>query len=409
MLNNKKCWIWGAKTGGIATANVVERMFSANIVGFIDNDLEFSSRTILGKKIYSFVDFKDKFDAKEEVLVLAPSQFLSEIKEMAVAGGIDPVNIVDAYSFLGPSYEIDVVNSCNLKCPTCPQANYPNALNPALMTVDRFKTYVDKILSDTPNVYYIDLFCWSEPFLNTKLAEFVRICKERKIACFLSSNFSHEANLKDVVKQHPDYLRISISGYTQKIYGIDHVGGDINLVKSNMYRLRSYIDRYSPETYVEVAYHLYNYNKCDVDNVKILCSELNFKFAPFTVTLLPVERLVDYKEGVIKELPNDTISRLAYDLNGALNRLTPVDFEMCCVAKDMVTVLADGKVLVCDYCFDKTRSVVSEDFLSVRFTDIVGRKRSNEVCLKCRKYGIPIVVNAITDLQGKMRERLEAD
>lgn len=82
---------------------------------------------------------------------------------------------------------------------------------------------------------------------------------------------------------------------------------------------------------------------------------------------------------------------------------------MCCVAKDMVTVLADGKVLVCDYCFDKTRSVVSEDFLSVRFTDIVGRKRSNEVCLKCRKYGIPIVVNAITDLQGKMRERLEAD
>lgn len=399
MLSNKRCWIWGAKTGGIATATVIDRLYSSTILGFIDNDLEFSDRTILGKKIYTFSKFKNKFDPIHDVIVLAPTQFLFDIRKMAKEGGINEENIIEASQFLGPSYEIDVINSCNLRCPTCPQTNYSIPLDKSFMTVDRFTKYIDKILNDTPNVYYIDLFCWAEPFLNKNLPIFIRILKERKIACFLSTNFSHEANLKDVVNQHPDYLRISISGYTQDIYGVDHVGGDINLVKSNMYRLRYYINKYSPETYVEVAYHIYNYNKHEIEKVKNLCSDLDFKFAPFNVTLLPIERLIDYKEGKIN-LPKNILSRLESKLDFALKKIHSVDFDMCCVASGMVTVLADGKVLICDYCFDKNRSIISNDFLEIKYNEIIKLKKTNTVCIKCRKYGIPIVVNAITDLRG---------
>ena len=55
----------------------------------------------------------------------------------------------------------------------------------------------------------------------------------------------------------PDIIKISLSGFYKEAYDKTHTGGDINLVKSNLYKLKYLIDRYKKDILVDINYHKY--------------------------------------------------------------------------------------------------------------------------------------------------------
>ena len=71
-----------------------------------------------------------------------------------------------------------------------------------------------------------------------------------------------------------------------------------------------------------------------------------------------------------------------------------------CSSKDIIPILPDGKVLVCDFCYDINDSVISDDFLKISYDEIIDAKRESGICLKCLKNNIPLLLNTIIDDTG---------
>lgn len=388
----KEIWIWGAKNSGIDTANILKR-YGIACAGFIDN-------SGIAKESISSSSFFAKKKKEDVFVIIASRQYYIDIESQCQKFGlIKEQGYTSCFDFLGPSYEIDLISCCNLRCPSCPQGNYFVKLPAAKMTFDYFSKVVDKILEDTPLVSHVSLFCWSEPFLCNDLAKFIALLKEKNISSQLSSNMSHLFDLEKVISAGIDYLRISVSGFFQETYVKDHAGGNIYLVKSNLYKLRYLLDKYKSSTYVEVVYHKYNYN-CgdDLTKMKELCEELRFSFAPFSVLPLPIENILSLRAGGIINSIGD-MSRFLHDASRDICYLKKLNLDDCS-SKDIIPILPDGKVLVCDFCYDINDSVISDDFLKISYDEIIDAKRKNAICLKCLKNNIPLLLNTIIDDTG---------
>src|SRR5438876_585328 len=135
-------------------------------------------------------------------------------------------------------YNIDVIEGCNLRCPSCPVGNFREAERPrGRMSVEMFDAIMDKVACETPNVQHVGLFSWTEPLLHPELARIIASVKAHGFSCHLSSNLNRIDRLEQVVASNPDRFRISLSGFTQEVYQQTHSGGNIEQVKANMRRL----------------------------------------------------------------------------------------------------------------------------------------------------------------------------
>ena len=87
-----------------------------------------------------------------------------------------------------------------------------------------------------------------------------------------------------VAKCEPDYLKISLSGYYPEAYNNTHQGGDITLVKSNLYRLKYMLDKHNSNTLVDINYHLYKDNNGkNLKKMTELAEELGLPCRQFTL------------------------------------------------------------------------------------------------------------------------------
>ena len=56
-------------------------------------------------------------------------------------------------------YYIDIVGSCNLRCPSCAVGNYPGQIPKGVMPLEKYKRIVEKIIAEHPGErLFIDLY-----------------------------------------------------------------------------------------------------------------------------------------------------------------------------------------------------------------------------------------------------------
>ena len=132
-------------------------------------------------------------------------------------------------------YTIDVVSSCNLSCLSC--AHSLEGPKPGgVMKLEDVKKVLAKIKSENPNCSHVSLYNWGGPLIHPQLDEIIKL--------FIvgiavgPTNLSHEdfKRIERVLRAEPDYLKISLSGFYQNTYQHTHQGGDIELVKANLYK-----------------------------------------------------------------------------------------------------------------------------------------------------------------------------
>jgi MoaA/NifB/PqqE/SkfB family radical SAM enzyme len=387
--DNRWIYIWGARAIGCGVLRWAERT-GLPIRGFIDSDPTFKDRKVLGYKV-AFPEMLKKRAPEEKPFIIIASttsdDTISQLcKQMGFEQDIDFCTSRDLCNF---EYVIDIVGYCHLACPSCPRGNYGSQPPRGLMSVEYFTSVMQKIVKETPQVTVVGLFNWGEPLLHPRLTEIIGVLNEMKIFSSVSTNFNVRKDLSKLVAAKLDMLKVSVSGFYQETYGSNHRGGDVELVKSNLYQLREIMDRYQSEMEVEIIYHKYNDNTGeDLRRFKLLAQELDFHFAEVFAYFMPVEKVVAYLQERATEHDLNLVDRLTVDIHQALMESSKEPNRQCPLRDKQMVVNWDGSVSLCCASFDPVQTRIVDSFLDVSLGEIQSRRQQNGLCQVCLDQGI---------------------
>ncbi len=296
-------------------------------------------------------------------------------------------------------YLIDIVGTCNLSCPSCPVGNFGEtdfAATPrkkGFMELELFVSIIEKAQSECAarsEAMSVCLYNWGEPLMHPDIVKFVNLLADKNIPFSISSNLNTEFSLARIVRAGPAHFRISMSGYTNPTYTKGHKGGDVNMVISNMYRLRHYMEKQKKSFPVEVFYHVYRDN-CDDDMVKLaeLCATLDFQFHPAWAYFSPIEKVIDYASNParLSAADRETLARLVIPMNEVLAMAQTVHSPECGMRTNQMAINHDGAVALCCGVYDP-KNFIAGSFLEVSRDELQRRKFQSELCGTCMSHGI---------------------
>lgn len=295
------------------------------------------------------------------------------------------------------TYWIDIVGTCNLRCPSCPTGNFTAADYAGEANVTGFMDFglygeiLGKIKRDGPSLNpQIHLYNWGEPLMHPEAPRFVEAARKEGLYIGVSSNLNLEKNLKETVKAHPDYFRISLSGYYQDTYGRTHRRGNVLMVKSNMYRLRRYMEMYRKDFYCEVAYHVYRDNTGrDVAMMVDLCNELHFNFSPVWAYLMSAEKNLRVLGGEVEEADRPLLELLPIPPEAFLRECRPFKDRACDLLEKTTAINFDGSVQLCCNSYDRA-NLAAPSFLDISHEDLQAAKRAHPLCRSCTENALHV-------------------
>ena len=255
-------------------------------------------------------------------------------------------------------YTIDVVGTCNLRCPTCPVGNLPDSDRPTgFMPLATFRRVIDKIRAESPvDVPEIWLFNWGEPLLHPDLPAMIELLEARGLPSFLSTNLNVRKGLSEVIAANPGVIKVSMSGFSEATYPTTHVRGRLALLEHNLVRLRELIDEHGADTRVWVGQHVYRNNRDELEPVARLCRELGFEHRPIAAFYQPLEKLLALAEGepldepvldLLLEHPRDYLPRIAAARDGRFD---------CELRANQTVINHDGQVALCCSLYEVSSS-----------------------------------------------------
>lgn len=165
------------------------------------------------------------------------------------------------------SIYIDLVDACNLSCPTCPRGLRLMPNSPGRMDVELFTKIMRK--AARLGLQYSGLFNWTEPFLHPDIAQFTRLVKKHGLTCILSSNLSLPS-IPDLIPalENCDHLIVSVSGFYQRTHSINHRGSNIKVVKKHLAEIAQAKSDGKINTFVEIRYFNFDYALPEFDLFK---------------------------------------------------------------------------------------------------------------------------------------------
>lgn len=131
---------------------------------------------------------------------------------------------------------VEVMRSCNLKCPLCPVGNEAARKYPR-MSKDVYNHIIDQIF---PFITFLKLYNYGEPLLHPHIADFVWYAKHKGIETveITTNGTVLRLNLEyELIRSGLDIYRVSVDGTTQEEYQTYRVGGQLDDVYKNLRRM----------------------------------------------------------------------------------------------------------------------------------------------------------------------------
>lgn len=283
---------------------------------------------------------------------------------------------------------IDIVGSCNLACPSCP-SGAPEKNRGGKMSLEMFRRIVAKIAREQPGAT-ISIFNWTEPLIHPQAAEFVETVRRAGLKCRVSSNLNLLRDADRFAAAGPDYMTISLSGFTQEIYSIGHEDGDIEVVKENMRKLSAAFRKAKAATEVTVYFHKYLHNLHEVERMKQFAESLGFAFGSGWAYYMPVERVQAYVEGRLAPAEVQFVeSRFALNIRRAVEATRPYRHEPCLFPTTQLTLDCRGNVQLCCAVYDAGRFTIGS-YLDTPWEEIEGKLMNHSYCGECSRHGLHI-------------------
>ena len=396
-IGSKDIMIWGSRMTGLGAMRFLKYKGKSPYC-FIDSDSAFKDKKVYGLEVIQPKDVLREIKERNlnPVIIIAVALKEDEIKKLM---NDFLLSSIEHYSFKrheSPYFTIDILSSCNLRCLSCPHSleNKEDAPKGS-MNLKTTKEVIDKIKVESPDTTHISLYSWGEPLIHPKIDEIINYVHSKGIAVALSSNLSinfKEEKLIKIIKSNPEYLKISVSGFYPEAYNSTHQGGDISLVKSNLYKVRKLMDKYNSNTLIDINYHLYrNNNKKNLKKFKELAEELGFILSTTYALVMPLERVINKLDGK----PDHQTSQLEDNLLVGIEEgveVSQLDIEekkSCPFRENQVNINADLSVPVCCVVFNKSENIVSKNFLNSSLQEISDNKKYISTCEKCMEHRLP--------------------
>ena len=396
-IGNKDVMIWGARMTGLGALRFLKSK-GKDAYCFIDSDDCFKNKNVYNLPVLKPEDVINEINSKKlnPIIIIAVALKEDEIKRVM---NNFLLNSIETHSFQreeSPYFTIDILSSCNLKCLSCPHSleNKDDAPKGS-MDLETTKKVIDKITMESPETTHISLYSWGEPLIHPKVDEIVNYIHEKGIAVSLSSNLSirfNEEKLIRIIKSNPEYLKISVSGFYPDAYNSTHQGGDINLVKSNLYKIRKLMDQHNSHTLIDINYHLYrNNNDKNLKKFKELAEELGFILSTTYALVMPFERVINKLEGKPDQQTSQLEENLLVGIEEGIeiSSLNIEEKSSCPFRENQVNINADLSVPVCCIVFNKSQNIVSNNFLDSSLSEISNNKKDISTCKKCMNLRLP--------------------
>lgn len=386
LINGRQLYVWGASIVGSGTCRALERC-GFPPVAFIDSSSRFNGKTSLGYQVLAPNAVLSVSTLRDNAfIIIASGHYEDEISELCKAAGLLPTKDFMSARELSPlDPSVDVSGLCNLRCISCPRGNYKEQPPRGFMSVDTYKQVLDKLLTELPFMGNIQLYAWGEPLLHPELAEIIRSTVDRGVLCAISTNLNIRKNFDEVIRARPDWIKVSTSGYGSP-YETTHTGGDWDLLLSNLQQLSKLRQRFHPEMYVEVNYHLYRHNLGEeYQKMSNLCTDLGFIFRPNCAYLYPLDKVMDYCEG--RELGPEAQKTLDMILLGIDEGLTRAHNQanLPCAEERCFPISWNLNVRSCGAYFWPT---VAENYLTEPLSSIIKRRMKSGICTRCKRQAL---------------------
>lgn len=393
-LLGKPVVVWGARMTGIGFARYLKANGHRGITAFIDSDPAFRGKKVNEVPVYNPEKLTElRQQHKDLIIVIAVALKEHEVIEILSDLGAVESDYIVYSEYCTDFYTVDVVGTCNLKCPTCAHGSDGMESPLGLMPYQNFTQVVDKACNEANIVSHFSLYSWGEPLLHPDLGKMIDYLHQKGIAAAVSSNLSikEEKYLRKMIQAGPEYLKVSLSGYYPDVYNQGHAGGDINLVKSNLYRLRYLIDKYHARTFVDVNYHLYAYNSGkNLKKMEELCEELNFSLSTTYALVMPLERVIGHCEGEPNPQLDGLRQKLLVDIDEGISASSGINMEGCPFRDNQININWDLTMPVCCTVFNRnTEAMLTDNYLENSIDDINRKKNQVVLCDKCMSYGLP--------------------
>ncbi|MBF0436866.1 MAG: radical SAM protein [Magnetococcales bacterium] len=383
--------VWGARMTGMGFLRFARR-HRFEVLGFIDSDPSLCGRKVNGIPVYPPAEIsvlRASNPALKIVVAVAlkEDEIVSSLREM----GCDASDWTLFTRYVENYYTIDIVGTCNLKCLSCAYVmDYDNVKG--VMLLDDFRQVLAKILGEVDIVSHVSLYSWGEPLLHPDLDVIIGLLHDAGIAVAVSSNlsFKNERPILKMVRAAPEYLKISVSGFEPEVYDVTHSGGDIELVKANLVKLRRWMDEFGTETFVDVNYHLYrNNNGTNLKNMGDFCRNLGFNFSTSYALVMPLERVLAYCDGNPDPKTLALHDLLLVGIDEGREASKEFRNQPCRYLTNQVNIDWDRSVALCCVCFEKPNSIIADDYLTIGLEELNARKLRHPMCAKCYFYGLP--------------------
>jgi MoaA/NifB/PqqE/SkfB family radical SAM enzyme len=394
ILSDKKVIIWGARMTGIGALRQLKKK-NIKILNFIDSDLALAGKSVHGLHVYHPNELKKIINLDENIIILLAvalkeEEILNQFKKMDIKN----IPLISFNDETAPYYTIDILGSCNLKCASCPHSIEETDVPKGSMRLDVFKSVFDKIIKESPSISHISLYSWGEPLLHPYIDQIIDYVHEKNVAVALSSNLSIKfgERIEKIIKSQPDYLKVSLSGFFPDAYNSTHQGGDINLVKQNLYLIRRLLDKHKTQTLVDINYHLYRDNSGEnLEQMEKLADDLGFIVSKTYALVMPLERVLSHLDGKsdpqTKKLQDNLLVTIDEGIKASSK--VPLPSNTCPFRENQININYDLTVPVCCTVWQRDKNVVTSNFLESNINEINKNKKNVELCKKCMSLRLP--------------------
>jgi MoaA/NifB/PqqE/SkfB family radical SAM enzyme len=179
---------------------------------------------------------------------------------------------------------LELGNDCNTACLFCrnekgqifdinPSKPPFGGIPKGKMPVDMAEDVIQQVSQDA---LIAVLYTNGEPLLYQDLARVIRHCTQQGLASMIATNgqLLDRDNIKMMLNNGIDFIKVQLSGYTQGIYSVEVRFGDVEKLKDNIRLLVELRDSGQHDTIIMMDWISYTYNAHELPLVQEFCREL---------------------------------------------------------------------------------------------------------------------------------------
>lgn len=292
-------------------------------------------------------------------------------------------------------FNVDIVGTCNLRCPSCPIGNTNHAMLPrGAMPIELLDAIVKKAKRDHGWVSF-HLYNWTEPLIHPRIGDAIETVLKNGVACHLSTNLNLDKQIAAVANAAPTSIRVSVSAFTQDRYGATHKGGSIEKVKENMEKLAGLVRHNGGLTELNLLYHRYLGNHEEEAQMRTFAEALGYNFDAVWAYLMPLEKNIAFAvDGPdapsLSCADRELISSLALPLDKAIEVSKHKRTSDCTLRSNQYTLDSEGNVSLCCAVYDSDDRVIG-NYLDTPHQTLLKRKYEHPLCNTCMKHGLHVL------------------